>query len=167
MIHFRAAVGLGSNIGNRQAHIQRALDRLRLLAVDGQLLAAPIRATEPLKVGEHDPGGEYLNTAATLAVTLEPEALLAALHGIERQLGRDRVAQPHGAPRTIDLDLLLFDDRIIASPNLSVPHPGLTSRRFVLEPLAAIAPHWRVPTAGVDQARWPTVVEVFNALAAR
>ncbi len=93
--------------------------------------------TEP--VGGPAGQGMYLNAAAALETTLDPFELLRVLHQIEAWFGRVRTTR-WGA-RSLDLDLLLFEDSIIATPELSVPHPWLTSRRFVLEPLAEIAPH--------------------------
>lgn len=80
----------------------------------------------------------YLNAAAALATTLDPFELLRVLQQIEARFGRVRTT--HWGPRTLDLDLLLYEDRIIDTPELSVPHPRLASRKFVLEPLAEIAP---------------------------
>jgi len=87
-----------------------------------------------------------MNAVAQVETELSPEKLMQSLLAIERELGRDRAATVPKGPRTIDLDLLLYDDRVIHIPGLSVPHPAMHERRFVLEPLAEIAPHTVHPT---------------------
>ncbi len=82
----------------------------------------------------------FLNAAALLETALEPLALLDGLLGIEREMGRDRSATVPKGPRVIDLDLLLFEDAVMKTPTLTLPHPAMRDRRFVLEPLAEIAP---------------------------
>jgi 2-amino-4-hydroxy-6-hydroxymethyldihydropteridine diphosphokinase len=118
-----------------------ALDRLsqhpqiKLLATSNALPTAP--------VGGPPGQGEFLNAAARLETSLSPDEILALLHAIEHQLGRARTV--HWGPRTIDLDLLLYDDQIINTPELNVPHPLMHTRRFVLEPAAEIAAEWIHP----------------------
>ena len=131
----RVFVGLGSNEGDRLELISKAAHAIG--AVSGIQLRqmATIIETEP--VGP--PQGRYLNTVVELETTISPEALLGALQDIERELGRVKSAQRWG-PRPIDLDLLLYDDRILSAPNLLIPHPRLHDRLFVLEPLAQLAP---------------------------
>jgi 2-amino-4-hydroxy-6-hydroxymethyldihydropteridine diphosphokinase len=90
---------------------------------------------------------DFLNAALLLATTLEPVALMLALLEIERAMGRDRTHSPDKGPRIIDLDLLLMDDLVITTPQLTLPHPAMTDRRFVLEPLAEIAPDMVHPIA--------------------
>ena len=132
----RVFIGVGTNQGNRLEQISRAvkalgaLDRVRLVQM------AMIMETDPVGGPPQDP---YLNTVAELDTTLTPHALLAALQGIERQLGRVPSAERWG-PRPIDLDVLLYDDRVIRDTHLSIPHPRMHERRFVLEPLAQLAP---------------------------
>ena len=131
----RAYIGLGSNLGDREANIRRAIDLL------GEHPGVKIAAASSLVESEPAgglPQGPYLNAAAALETTLEPRELLAACQDIERELGRERGER--WAPRTIDLDILLYDERVIDEPDLKVPHPLMTSRRFVLEPLAEIGP---------------------------
>ncbi len=94
-----------------------------------------------------DAGGpDYLNAVAALDTTLEPEALLQALHAIEAQQGRDRPY--HHAPRTLDLDLLLYGERVVHTPRLTVPHPRLHLRAFVLAPLLELQPDLEHPELG-------------------
>ncbi|MEK6609076.1 MAG: 2-amino-4-hydroxy-6-hydroxymethyldihydropteridine diphosphokinase [Myxococcota bacterium] len=135
----RAYVGLGSNLGDRFANLRaarRALDappELRAIA------CSSIYETEPVDA----PPPSYLNAVCAVETTLEPETLLARLLAIEASLGRTRSAA--GAPRTIDLDLLLYGERAIATPTLRVPHPRLHARAFALVPLLEIAPDARDP----------------------
>ena len=137
----RVFIGVGSNEGERLENISRAI---RLLgATEGVRLAqmATIRETEPIGGPAQGP---YLNTVVELDTTVEPAPLLNVLQTIERQLGR-LPSQVRWAPRPIDLDLLFYDDRVMNEPALSVPHPRLHERRFVLEPLAQLAPHFIHP----------------------
>jgi len=136
----RAFIGLGSNLGDREAALRGALE---LLGED-VVAVSSFRETEP--VGYLDQPA-FLNAAAALETGLEPRALLERLLGVERELGRTREGPRHG-PRTIDLDLLVYDDRVIDEPGLVVPHPRLAERRFVLEPLAELDPDVVVPGHG-------------------
>lgn len=136
------AIALGSNLGDRRAHLTWAIDQLgRLLA---GLRVSSILETEP--VGVDTPQPPYLNAAVVGRTTLEPRALLDALLALERAQGRERPSRR--APRTLDLDLILYGDRIIDEPGLVVPHPEFQRRAFVLEPLAEIAPDWNDPRSG-------------------
>ncbi|MDP3703782.1 MAG: 2-amino-4-hydroxy-6-hydroxymethyldihydropteridine diphosphokinase [Candidatus Omnitrophota bacterium] len=132
----RVFIGVGSNEGDRLAHISQAIKALG--AVDGIQVVqmAPIIETEPVGA---PPQGPYLNTVVELDTTLEPVPLLGVLKHIERALGRVPSSQRWG-PRPIDLDLLLFGDQVIHTAELTVPHPRLHERMFVLEPLAQLAP---------------------------
>ena len=136
----RAFIGLGSNLGDREAALRGALE---LLGED-VVAVSSFRETEP--VGYLDQPA-FLNAAAALETGLAPRALLERLLGVERELGRTREGPRHG-PRTIDLDLLVYDDRVIDEPGLVVPHPRLAERRFVLEPLAELDPDLVVPGRG-------------------
>jgi 2-amino-4-hydroxy-6-hydroxymethyldihydropteridine diphosphokinase len=132
----RVFVGVGSNQGDRARSISSAVQALG--AVDGVRVVqlAPVIETEP--VGG-PPQAPYLNTVVELEASLPPHALLTALKAIERRLGRESSPQ-RCAPRPIDLDVLLYDDRVVRDPKLEIPHPRLHERRFVLEPLAQLAP---------------------------
>ncbi len=140
----RAMIGLGSNLGDRAALLEGAL--AALAATSGVRIGrvSSFRETEP--VGGPPGQGPYLNAAAALETTLEPIDLFRALQAIEARFGRVRTVR--WGERTLDLDLLLFDGRIIDSPELTVPHPRLAERRFVLEPLAQIAPDAVEPVTG-------------------
>jgi 2-amino-4-hydroxy-6-hydroxymethyldihydropteridine diphosphokinase len=134
----KAALGLGSNLGDRSAHLEAAV---RGLAAAGKVLrVSSFRETEP-QGGPPQP--RYLNGAVVLATDLAPRDLLAAALELERRAGRERTVR--FGPRTLDVDLLLCGDLLVREPDLVVPHPRLHERRFVLEPLAEIAPDWIVP----------------------
>ena len=139
-----AYVGLGANLGDRETTIRRAVELLADTVGVEVLAVSALRETDPVGV-EDQP--RFLNGAAALETTLEPRAVLAALLGIERVLGRVRDGLRFG-PRTIDLDLLLYDDETIEEPGLTVPHPRLHERRFALEPLAELAPALAIPGHG-------------------
>ena len=146
----RVAIALGSNVGDRAAHLDFAVSRLRFFL--GDLKVSRYYDTEPVGVAEAQP--LFLNAAAVGETTQSARGVLEALLAIERARGRER---PHAnAPRTLDLDLVLFGNAVIDDPDLVVPHPRFRERRFVLEPLAAIAPHLIDPVTGL------TVVELLN-----
>lgn len=129
-----AYVGLGANLGDASQALKHAL--IALGEVPGVRLVKTSRLyrTAPVDAG----GPDYLNAVAEVATTLTAPALLSALQAIEQQAGRERPYRH--APRTLDLDLLLFGRASVASPSLNVPHPRMASRAFVLVPLAEIAP---------------------------
>jgi 2-amino-4-hydroxy-6-hydroxymethyldihydropteridine diphosphokinase len=133
-----AYVGLGSNLGDREALVRRA--------------AALIGATRLSSIVETEPWGyedqpRFLNAVAEIETSLPARGLLDRLLEVERQLGRERVG-PRWGPRTVDLDLLLYGEEQIDEPGLVVPHPRLTERLFVLEPLAELVPAQRIPGLG-------------------
>jgi 2-amino-4-hydroxy-6-hydroxymethyldihydropteridine diphosphokinase len=137
-----AYVGLGSNLGDREQLIRDAAE----LIGAGRLSA----------VVETDPWGfedqpRFMNAVAAVDTGLEPLPFLTFLLDIERRLGRERVG-PRWGPRTIDLDLLLFGDRVVDEPGLVVPHPHLLERRFVLSSLAELAPDLEIPGNGTVRA---------------
>ncbi|MGH3080190.1 MAG: 2-amino-4-hydroxy-6-hydroxymethyldihydropteridine diphosphokinase [Gaiellaceae bacterium] len=141
-------VALGSNLGDREGTIGRALE---LLKADGQIEVVAVSSLH-----ETDPVGyldqpRFLNGAAALRTRLAPRALLERLQDVERELGRDRSGPRYG-PRTIDLDLLFYGDETVDEPGLQIPHPRLTERRFVLEPLAELDGSLEVPGRGSVQA---------------
>ena len=138
-----AAIALGSNLGDRRGHLDYAVQRLGRLLTG--LRTSPYFETDP--VGVDAPQPLYLNAAATGATDLSARALLDELLAIEGSRGRER---PYAnAPRTLDLDLILLGDLVVDEPGLGVPHPRFRERRFVLEPLAAIAPDLRDPVSGL------------------
>jgi 2-amino-4-hydroxy-6-hydroxymethyldihydropteridine diphosphokinase len=144
-----AFVGLGSNLGDREATLRAAVGRMRGLAGTKVKRVSSFRDTEP--VGYLDQP-RFLNGAVELETTLAPRALLDALLALERDLGRDRSASPPHGPRTLDLDLLLYDQEVLDEPGLAVPHPRLHERLFVLEPLAELDPALEIPERGSVQA---------------
>jgi len=136
-----AYVGLGSNLGDREALIRQAASLL------GARRLSTIIETEPWGY-EDQP--RFLNAVAELQTRLAARELLEELLEVERTLGRERTGPRYG-PRTVDLDLLLYGDETIEEPGLVVPHPRLTERRFVLEPLAELVPTRRIPGNGTVQ----------------
>ncbi len=134
----RVAVGLGSNVGDRTGHLEAALEALaglgELVAVSSLYETAPIGGPEQ---------GPYLNAVALLDTTLEPEALLAACLAIERDRGRRR--RVRWGPRPLDLDILTFGDVVVDRPGLTIPHPRLLERRFVVAPLLEVWPEAELP----------------------
>jgi 2-amino-4-hydroxy-6-hydroxymethyldihydropteridine diphosphokinase len=138
----RVAIALGSNLGDRREHLDFAFSQLSALLTG--LRVSSIRETEPFDVAEPQP--PYLNAVAVGTTTLEPDALLSGLMSLEQASGRTRPALR--APRTLDLDLILFGDRVVDQPGLSIPHPRFRERLFVLEPLAELAPDWKDPVSG-------------------
>ena len=149
----RAYVGLGANLGDREATIRQALVLLGERPGVDILLVSTLRETEP--VGFLDQPS-FLNGAAMIETSLDPESLLAELLTVELDLGRDRRGARNG-PRTIDLDLLLYGDVAFDAPGLTVPHPRLRERAFALEPLAELDPSLPIPGHG-------TVAEALAAL---
>ncbi len=137
----RAYIGLGSNLGNRRRYLERALARLDAEAGIDVVAVSSVRETDPVGYLEQP---RFLNAVAALETTLSPRELLDALLGVEGSLGRQR-AGPRFGPRTIDLDLLLYGDEQVDEGALTVPHPRLAERRFVLEPLAELAPDLALP----------------------
>jgi len=136
-----ACIALGSNLGDRRAALDGAIAALRRHPAIAVRRVSFWIETDP--VGGPPGQGKYLNGAAVIETTLSPRALLEAMLAVEREFGRTR--QVPGGPRTLDLDLLLYEDRVIDEPGLVVPHPRMAARRFVLEPLAQIAPEARHP----------------------
>ena len=146
------AVALGSNVGDRRAHLDHAVSKLR--SVLGRVTVSRYYDTVP--VGVSGPQPMFLNAAAAGEWTRSPRELLESLLAIEQERGRDR---PYlNAPRTLDLDLILFGDAVLDEPGLVVPHPRFRERRFVLEPLAEIAP------ALVDPVSGRSVAELLSAV---
>jgi 2-amino-4-hydroxy-6-hydroxymethyldihydropteridine diphosphokinase len=138
----RAYVGLGSNLGDREAAIRRAVELLGRRPGIEVVAVSTLRETDP--VGYEDQP-RFLNGAAALDVELTSRGLLAELLAVERELGRDRAEEARWGPRTIDLDLLLYGDETVDEPGLTVPHPRLAERQFVLEPLHELEPGLTLP----------------------
>ena len=142
MDRITAAIALGSNLGDRRAHLDTAVAKLHAL-VTGLRVS---RFHQTIPVGASGPQGLYLNAAAVGETSLSARELLDALLAIEQEAGRERPFP--NAPRSLDLDLVLFGDAVIEEPGLAVPHPRFRVRRFVLEPLAEVAPDLRDPVSG-------------------
>ena len=140
----RAYVGLGANLGDRERTLRAAVDALAAETGIEVVSVSTLRETEPLGVGEQP---RFLNGAVELETTLTARELLDRLLAVEQRFGRVRIPGEHG-PRTLDLDLLLYGDEAIDEPGLTVPHPRLHERRFVLEPLAELTPGLVVPGRG-------------------
>lgn len=139
-------LGLGSNLGDKEANIHGALDRLshspdiRVERVSSLYESAPIgRVDQP----------NFINAAAVIETDLSPAHLLHALQVIEREMGRVHTIQ--WGPRVIDIDILLYDDAAIETPELSIPHPHMTERAFVMVPLAEVAPDLKLPDGRTPQ----------------
>lgn len=134
-------LALGANLGDARAAVLRGLEVLedRL----GPLTRAPLYATRPVSP---IPQPEYVNTVALGRTRLPPDAVLAMAQQLERRAGRRRGER--NAPRPLDVDLVLYGDRVATEPELTLPHPRLTSRRFVLAPLADVAPDKTIPPSG-------------------
>ena len=137
-----AYVGLGANLGGREATIRRAAELI------GATRLSTLIETEPWGYADQP---RFLNAVAEIETEEPARALLARLLAVERRLGRTRDGPRYG-PRTIDLDLLLYGDEMIDEPGLTVPHPHLHERRFALEPLAELAPELEIPGRGAVQA---------------
>jgi 2-amino-4-hydroxy-6-hydroxymethyldihydropteridine diphosphokinase len=136
-----AYLGLGSNLGDKQAYLRQALDKLRVVCAVKKV--SSLYVTEPVGNKEQD---WFLNAAVHIDCQQPPAELLSLLLAIEHDLGRVRSAK--NAPRTIDIDLLFYGDLVLESEDLAVPHPRLHERRFVLAPLAEIAPDFIHPVLG-------------------
>jgi len=134
-------LALGSNLGDRSENLRMALRGLtRMARIDA---VSSLHRSVP----EGPPQPDYYNAVCRLVTGLEPEPLLRLLQALEHEIGRRRGGERHG-PRPIDLDILLYDDQVIDSEALSVPHPRMWERAFVMRPLAEIAPEARHPESG-------------------
>jgi 2-amino-4-hydroxy-6-hydroxymethyldihydropteridine diphosphokinase len=147
-----AYVALGANLADPVAQVRAALAALTRLPNSSLLRASSLYRTAPVGIhGQPD----FINAVALLQTKLTPETLLATLFDVEAQFGRRR--DFHHAPRTLDLDLLLFDEQVIDSPVLQLPHPRMHLRAFVIAPLVEISPDCRIPGRGRADAWLPAV----------
>jgi len=135
-----AHLSLGSNIGDREAQLRKGIARLE---TSGKITAvSSFYETEPVEFTQQ---ALFLNCAVALETSLAPKELMSRLLEIEREFGRERVQKK--GPRTMDIDILLFGNLVMSSPELTIPHPAMAKRRFVLEPLAEIAPEVMHPVS--------------------
>jgi len=137
-----AYIGIGANLGQARASVEQAITRLATLAGCDLLQSSSLYATAPIDAD----GDDYVNAVAAVVTDLTPHALLHALQAIEQQHGRQRPYR--NAPRTLDLDLLLYGQQALDSAQLTLPHPRMTQRAFVLVPLLEIAPGIEIPGQG-------------------
>jgi 2-amino-4-hydroxy-6-hydroxymethyldihydropteridine diphosphokinase len=137
-----AYIGIGANLGDARSNVVDALERLQRQPGCTLMAASSLYRTAPIDSS----GDDYINAVARIATTLDAEALLQALQAIEQAHGRERPYR--NAPRTLDLDLLLYGDATINSATLTVPHPRMTERAFVLVPLLELAPSIHIPGHG-------------------
>lgn len=138
-----AYIGMGSNMGDKKGYLDLAVKRLNESEVCRVSKVSEYITTAPVGYTEQD---DFLNACIGIDTVLSPSELLALLHRIENEAGRERAI--HWGPRTLDLDILLYDDAVICTDELVIPHPEMAKRRFVLEPLSEIAPHAYHPVAG-------------------
>lgn len=141
----RAFLGLGANLGDRQATMQAAVKHLT--ATDGVTVVrkSPLYASEAHVLDETTERFTYLNAVVEVCTTHSPDALLDVCLVIERNFGRDRVQEARWAPRTLDLDVLYYEGEMRQTRSLTIPHPRMAERRFVLQPLADLAPDLWLP----------------------
>lgn len=149
-----AYIGLGSNMGRRKKNVAAALNALETTREIEVIQVSGLYETDPVGGPEDQPS--FINAVAHLKTTLSPERLLAVCINIEESLGRKR--EIRWGPRTIDLDLLIYDEEIRATPELILPHPLMHERRFVMEPLVEISPNLVHPMLG------QTAAEILEAL---
>ena len=152
--HARAFVALGANLGNAVATVQSAIEALRQLPHTQVEAVSPLYRTAPVGL-THQP--DFINGVVELHTALPPYALLEALFTIEAQHGRERLY--HHSPRTLDLDLLMYDDLVQHDPVLTLPHPRMHERAFVLMPLAVIAADLMIPDHGPVAGLLPMVAD--------
>jgi 2-amino-4-hydroxy-6-hydroxymethyldihydropteridine diphosphokinase len=152
-MHERVFVGLGANLGDATATLQAALKALAALPQTSLIASSSFFASKPIDAA----GPDYVNAVAEIQTSLPPQDLLLALHEIEDSFGRTRPF--HHAPRTLDLDLLMYGQRVIATTALTLPHPRMHQRAFVLRPLLELAPDLAHPLFGPLQAHLPAVAE--------
>lgn len=153
MTQVTAYIGIGSNLGDARANVLQALRELDQLASTRLVARSSLFSTAPIESS----GDDYINAVAAISTSLPAEELLQALLAVEQVHGRER---PYfNAPRTLDLDLLLYGDAVIKSDTLTVPHPRMTQRAFVLIPLLQIDPFIEIPGLGAAHQFAPSVAD--------
>ncbi len=146
-------IGLGANLGDAQATVQQAIGQIAALPQTRLVRQSSLYRTAPVDAG----GADYINAVIEISTGLAPLALLRALQDLEQQAGRQRPYR--NAPRTLDLDILLYASQTIATPLLTVPHPRMGERAFVLQPLAEIAPG-RVTQQALDAVKTQSILRL-------
>lgn len=147
-------IGVGANLGAAEDTVRQAIARLGTLPDTRLDASSSLFRTAPIDAG----GDDYVNAVARITTSLQPAALLQALHGLEQEFGRERgVHSMRNAPRTLDLDLLLYGEQQLATPALTVPHPRMHERAFVLIPLLQLDPFIAIPGLGPAHAFAPAV----------
>lgn len=141
-------IALGSNLGDREAALRRGWAMLS--AQCSAVKLSPLYETRPMYVFDQP---LYLNAVGRVSCAIQPKDMLDQLHRIEKELGRDRANEVRMGPRTLDLDILLYGDLIQEDPVLTIPHPRITERMFVLVPLLALAPRLHDPRTGTPYAQ--------------
>lgn len=144
-------IGIGSNLGDARAYVEQAIARLGQMSSTRLAAQSSLFRTAPVDAG----GDDYVNAVARIETQLPPEQLLQELQAIEQDFGRDRPYQ--NAPRTLDLDILLYGAQLISSASLQIPHPRMTQRAFVLIPLLQLDPFLTIPGQGPAHAFVPSV----------
>jgi 2-amino-4-hydroxy-6-hydroxymethyldihydropteridine diphosphokinase len=137
-----AYIGIGANLGEARAQVEQAINSLKTLPRTRLVAQSSLFRTAPVDAG----GDDYINAVVSIDTGLAPQELLAQLQALEQAAGRERPY--HNAPRTLDLDILLYGEQIIATPSLTVPHPRLIQRAFALIPLLQIDPFIAIPGQG-------------------
>ena len=138
-----AYIAFGSNMGDKKAYLETAIEALRNVTGCQVTKVSEFLKTEPYGVTDQD---EFLNGCLEMRTLLTPEELLDELHRIEQEAGRERII--HWGPRTLDLDIIFYDDLVLEEPDLCIPHVDMQNREFVLKPLSEIAPYKRHPVYG-------------------
>lgn len=151
--HIICYIGIGANLGDARGQVQHAIEQLGKLPDTRLSAQSSLFCSAPVDAG----GDDYVNAVVQLQTRLPAQALLTALHAIEQAGGRERSYR--NAPRTLDLDLLLYGDAILASDTLTVPHPRMTQRAFVLIPLLQIDPFIVIPGQGAAHQFAPAVAD--------
>jgi 2-amino-4-hydroxy-6-hydroxymethyldihydropteridine diphosphokinase len=146
-----AYIGIGANLGDARANVLDAIERIGRMPQSTLLASSSLYRTAPIDSS----GDDYVNAVAKIDTTLAPAPLLDALHAIELAHGRERPYR--NAPRTLDLDILLYGDQLVDQPHLHIPHPRMMDRAFVLAPLLEIAPAIEVPGKGRAADAWAVV----------
>lgn len=142
----KAALGFGSNIGEREENLKRGLALLEEEGTVRVLAVSPLYFTKPVDYEDQD---WFVNGAAEIETSLSPRELLGLLKSVETSVGRTKGGVRFG-PRVLDMDILLYGDGIIEEDDLTIPHPRMDKRRFVLAPLCDIVPDWVSPVSGVS-----------------